>query len=60
MNDSLADPLIESPSDPGQFHKVLISMVGERGFEPPTPWSRTENVIYNQQLANRNRGASIA
>jgi hypothetical protein len=35
-------------------------MVGERGFEPPTPWSRTDNALYNQQLVNRNRGASIA
>ena len=25
-------------------------MVGERGFEPPTPWSRTDNATENQQL----------
>jgi hypothetical protein len=24
--------------------KLLKRMVGERGFEPPTPWSRTEEV----------------
>jgi hypothetical protein len=23
------------------FCKLLILLVGERGFEPPTPWSRT-------------------
>ena len=27
--------------DPGNGCKLLILMVGERGFEPPTPWSRT-------------------
>ena len=27
--------------------KLLILMVGERGFEPPTPWSRTNNRFTN-------------
>jgi hypothetical protein len=27
--------------DPGIGCKLLKIMVGERGFEPPTPWSRT-------------------
>jgi hypothetical protein len=27
--------------DPENRRKLLILMVGERGFEPPTPWSRT-------------------
>ena len=27
--------------DPGNRFKLLILLVGERGFEPPTPWSRT-------------------
>src|SRR6266702_6915697 len=27
--------------------KLLILMVGERGFEPPTPWSRTNNRCTN-------------
>ncbi len=27
-----------SPMSPGWTHEILV---GERGFEPPTPWSRT-------------------
>jgi hypothetical protein len=27
--------------------KVLKILVGERGFEPPTPWSRTRNRFAN-------------
>jgi hypothetical protein len=27
--------------DPGSGCKLLKNMVGERGFEPTTPWSRT-------------------
>jgi hypothetical protein len=26
--------------DPEIDRKILIILVGERGFEPPTPWSR--------------------
>jgi hypothetical protein len=29
------------PLRSSQVRKVLKIMVGERGFEPPTPWSRT-------------------
>jgi hypothetical protein len=30
--------------DPGNGCKLLKIMVGERGFEPPTPWSRTNEL----------------
>jgi len=33
-------------------------MVGERGFEPPTPWSRKRKQLQDQQLTILSGGAS--
>ena len=35
-------------------------MVGERGFEPPTPWSRKRQLVYKQQPTSLRSGASAS
>ena len=35
-------------------------MVGERGFEPPTPWSRKRQLVYKQPLNILRSGASTS